>query len=233
MNIRYLLILVFTFLISCSGPRNPQKPEKDIRDTVQNKNLNSDSIFIHECVYNDLSYTFNFHLKLERIYITKENYDSTIIKVFITEKNTNRIVDSVGITSTFVYIDSIQNCNNVRSYITGKNETNGIWDMDYGILVIADVNFDLKDDIAIVSGIGASTGVMYTFFEQNNNKTFKRDSFLSDSVRFFPQNIDTINRKLSLSIPAGYKWSRQQEFHLNINTNHWEITKDTIIDISN
>ena len=164
-TMKFLPIIFIVFIIGCSGQHNPQKKKlradsmtfqtENLLNSVNNRNQkNIDSIIYYECNYKELSYTFDYKVKVKKMLNTIDYYDSSIVKIYIIDKNTNNFVDSVSFTSLFLTYNSFQDCNNVRSYISGKNETQIISDNNYGQLVIVDLNFDSKEDIAIIHDSG-------------------------------------------------------------------------------
>ena len=65
------------------------------------------------------------------------------------------------------------------------------------------MNFDGKDDIALISDMGASNGPYYTFFIQNDSNKFIKDDFLTDEVMLFPHKIDTLHKQISTAWCTG------------------------------
>jgi hypothetical protein len=213
-------------------------PFDPFEDSLRNNSKKSpkiiifDSIIYHECNYKDLSFTFDYKVKVKRMISSKDYYDSSIVRVFIIKKNTRKLVDSVSVTSLFITYNSFQDCNNVRSYITRKNSKQIIVDGNYGQLVIADLNFDSKEDIALINDSGGSSGPHYSFFIQDQGNTFHLDKFLTDSVDFFPQEINLANKTLITRVAAGAKWLSEREFHLNTSINKWKKVGHNLIDIT-
>ena len=95
------------------------------------------------------------------------------------------------------------NCENVRSYSTNVNDTLIALDNDYGDLIIADFNFDNKDDFAIKRNSGGNGGPEYDYFLQSSNNNFIKNSYLSDSLVFFPSEISKEKKCLMTLVHAG------------------------------
>src|SRR5688572_8680034 len=108
--------------------------------------LNCAFCFGQDCTHEDLSNTLDFRVNVKQIKV--DDIDSSIIKVTVRDKKTKKILHSKYFSSYFIYGNSFKNCNSVRSYITGKNKKTLVYDGDYGDLVVADFNFDGKDDFA-------------------------------------------------------------------------------------
>lgn len=87
------------------------------------------------------------------------------------------------------------------SYI-GKLDTNeGI--ENYHKFIVADFNFDNKEDIAIINYEGNNAGPQFNYYLQTTNGEFLMDTFLSQDFRFFPKKINPSDRSLMISHPIG------------------------------
>src|ERR1700722_5654977 len=68
--------------------------------------------------------------------------------------------------------DAFKSSKNSRSYITGSGRNVPVEDFDFGDLIIADLNFDGNEDIAVKTGLSADAGPYYTFYTQGNDGRF-------------------------------------------------------------
>ena len=93
-------------------------------------------------------------------------------------------------------------CNLCRSYQTGKNETVEEQDNDYGDIIVADFNFDKKEDLALKSDSGGNGGPAYKFYLQDSNGKFYLDNFLTDTMTYFPTHINKNNKTLTTLVHA-------------------------------
>jgi hypothetical protein len=66
-----------------------------------------------------------------------------------------------------------------------------------------DLNFDGLDDIAVVNNAGGNSGPLYSFYTQADGKKFVLDRFLTDSLMFFPSEINRKNKTLTISFHVG------------------------------
>jgi hypothetical protein len=98
-------------------------------------------------------------------------------------------LDSMKWSTHFYYNYVFSSDTNVRSYSCHVNENAEIVDNNFGDVVVADLNFDGLDDIAIVRETN-NAGVLYNYYLQTPKNRFLADAFLNDSVGSFPQEID-------------------------------------------
>jgi hypothetical protein len=174
-----------------------------------------------ECLFSDLSNHFDFHVRFWRFQNLRNNDDSCSVKINIIDKERKVIVDSIAICSWDFWSTSFNACdydlrakNNYRtaSYVTGKDTAELNVDnfhLDYGDIVVADLNFDGKEDVAVVRDWGKAQGFRYNFYIQVNKKRFKLDLFLTDSVKVFPREIDKKKKLLTNLVsvgPCGYAY---------------------------
>jgi hypothetical protein len=176
-------------------------PEKNT--TKGNTVTTKDSISTTEHFYDDLSNTVNFNLKLKRKY---DGNGEIIIgyqwALYIIDKRNNNLIDSIRQAAVLYQIFQ-EDSNKVRSFTTGKNKTEKAVDNDYGDLVIADLNFDSREDIALVNDDGGNGGRFYSYYLQGEDKNFHLDQFLTDSMVYFPAQINKKSKTLVTYVHAG------------------------------
>ncbi|MCO5234081.1 MAG: hypothetical protein LC105_05580 [Chitinophagales bacterium] len=225
--------IILIFLISCTekhsnGQLNTIESDSIKVDKTIAMSDNIDSNITLECIQRDLSNSFDFRIKFNRILFQNGDNDSCIIKVYILDKKTQKELDSILITSRFMYENVFKNCDNFRSFITGKNINNEALDNDFGEFIVADLNFDSKDDIAIINDSGGNGGVFYNFYIQGENNTFKLDKYLTDSMVYFPSEMIKNKKMLITYVHAGVCGLGEQKFIYN-STNTWRMISDKII----
>ncbi len=143
------------------------------------------------CDHYDLSRQFDFRIEYKQHVSAKSQDEFWTMDIVISDKTGGRnIVDSVHHRLDFIHWSGFPDCNNCLSYITGKNKERIVTDNDYGELVIADFNFDGREDFAVYNDIGGNGGPMYTYYMQNENEEFRSDAFLSDTMKYFPDEMD-------------------------------------------
>ena len=221
------LLMFFLFLISCSEKQRSasetnldhqtaeEKPEYKISGDASGTS-DSDST-VNECIYSDLSNNYIFRTKFKRIAIADQ--DSCIVQLDIIKRTTNEKIDSIVGKLGYLYSNAFQNCQNARSYITGTNATQEAQDNNYGDLVIADFNFDSKEDVALINDSGGNGGPLYSFYLQTNNDRFKRNNFLSDTMKIFPSKMLSNTKTLITYVHAGacdvsenvFQWNEEKK----------------------
>ena len=136
---------------------------------------------------------------------------------------TKRTIQTVHITSNFLLGESsFVNCNNVRSYTTGINLNTEVVDNDFGDLIVADFNFDNKEDFAVKREEGGNGGPLYNYYLQTSPNTFKLDKFLSETMIFFPKEISKSNRTLITLVHASAVSVCETIYKFDSSTNKWK-----------
>ena len=117
--------------------------------TVISLYLISSEVFSQTCIHKDLSRKVIIMVQTKRIKITDQDRDSCIVKVKIVDKRTKKEIQEISLATSLLFESDFSNCRSVRSYITGKRVKSEVMDNDFGDIVMADFNFDSKEDIAI------------------------------------------------------------------------------------
>jgi hypothetical protein len=173
------------------------------------------------CLHTGLSKTFNFQTNIKRIKLDKEP-DSCSISVRVMIKKTKKNVQSIHFSTNFLLGDSsFVCCNNTRSYTTGKNKNAEVVDNDYGDLIVADFNFDNKEDFAIKREEGGNGGPLYNYYIQMVDSTFKLDKYLSQTMIWFPSNIDKNKKTLTTVVHANAYQMSETTYKLDTLKNKW------------
>jgi hypothetical protein len=159
---------------------------------------------------------------LKRYTGTWEHHDSCVLNVFVKDKKTRECIDTLSISSLFYLSDTFANCDSVMSFTTGFNSKRKVVDNYFGDLVVADLNFDKKDDIAIMNDYGGNGGPFYSYFIQGNFKKFSLDKFLTDSMTYFPYGIDKQKRRLTTYVHAGVCCTGEDVYQFDKLTGKWK-----------
>ena len=149
---------------------------------------------------------------------------SAMIRLRVNDKLTGKLLDRIVLIPaiwTNWYYDEFD-CNDATSYSTGFNADRTIYNNYFGTVVIADLNFDGKDDIALVNGSAATSGPFYTFYIQNDDGKFKKDYFLSDEMMYFPNEIDSLHRQLTTYAHSSSVEMCKRVYQLDSITNKWK-----------
>lgn len=191
--------------------------------------MSDNLILAQTCLHKNLSNTYNYRTTAKKI---KDEFDvlrmNEIIievlnksggslrqKIIINNRESNYILDNV-----------FSACNLTRSYITGINKNKVAEDGDYGDFIVADLNFDEKEDIVGKMEQGSNSGPSYQFLTMRKDGNFKNDTFLSESVQHFSDNINYKTKTLTTFIQAGAYGYNEHVFKYNPITEKWvEIKK--------
>lgn len=169
------------------------------------------------CVYSKLSKTYSFLVSFRDSFVTLTiNNNKTGKKQVITYQ------------AEFL-IDEFESCNAVRSYITGYNKNTPIVDNDYGSLIVADFNFDGREDVAIKNDSGGNGGPLYNYYLQNAKGIFVIDDFLTNTVQFFPSDINPAKNQLITTVHATTMQLSETTYKLNTATGQWKKTNQRFI----
>lgn len=153
------------------------------------------------CTYTNLSKDFDFKVTLKRMKKDGEGTRECDVKVEIIKKIT-KAKQVLTFHSEWMFKADFADSKTVRSYSTKYNLKAKAVDNDFGDLVIADLNFDGREDIAIKKDSGGNGGPLYNFYLQDKTGTFIIDSFLTGSVEFFPSKIDYKEKTLITLVHA-------------------------------
>ena len=127
--------------------------------------------------------------------------------VLITRKADKKIVQSIKYNyanngeegSFFIF-----NCSS-RSFITGFNKNAPCVDGEWGDIIVADFNFDGKEDFAIRKRQSPMDAPIepVDFYIQNDKGQFIKDSYLSSEFDILPDKIDARNHTISIEYGIG------------------------------
>jgi hypothetical protein len=231
--VRPFLIILTGLLGSCTTGQKPKDtPGSDTTVAVKIETSNKHNFNLpssRKCEQTRLSNQFDIEINLRRYSDTTEHHDSCFLKVLIKEKQTKAIVDSMFITSLFYFDDTFANCDSVMSFTTKYNSTRQAVDNYFGDIVVADLNFDNKDDIAIINDYGGNGGTFYSYFMQGKDKKFTLDSFLTDSVTYFPSVIDKTKQRITTYVHAGACCVGEQIYKYDKSKKEWRLIKHRIL----
>ena len=141
--------------------------------------------FGQTCIHDDISNHYNFKTNISR-YKLAGTQDSCIIKITIIKKEDGKPIQTIKITSNYLFDSTYFDCNAKRSYMTLKNVKAVAQDNDFGDIIIADFNFDTLEDIALKNSSGGNGGPTYNYYLQNGVGKFVLDNYLSNTMEFFP-----------------------------------------------
>lgn len=150
--------------------------------------------------FSNLSKLYDFEVCVTKV-LQEQTLDSTTVVLKVFSKGDSTSVLNMNFSTRFLS-DSVFT-NHVRSYSTDVNTTTDVLDNDYGDLIVADFNFDCKDDFAVKMDEGGNGGPVYHYYLQNSNGSgFTSDSFLNTEVLFFPSEINNRTNTLTTVVHA-------------------------------
>ena len=171
------------------------------------------------CLHTDLSKRFDYKI----IKSGKKDTDGFVRKPKITieiyNKSDKSLFQRLQFTAEGDLYNTFDTCANDRSYITGKNKDVEVSDEDYGDIVVADLNFDGKEDFAVKYHMPVDVGPEYWYFIQGKHG-FKKDDYLSDKMPFFPWLIKRKTHTL-ISIVSPNWGTNIYQFKYNVSTKKW------------
>ncbi len=173
-----------------------------------------------ECVHENLSVRFDFRTRL----VYDEKSGISTISVDIIDKSQRGNIQTVTIKGEGFYADSFSACNSVRSYTTNVNDdlpSGG--ENDSGNLIVADFNFDGREDFALKRDKGGNGGPLYEFYVQSADKKFHSDKFLTDTMEFFPLKVDAKKKRLTTLVHANAYQMCKQVYQYDPKSAKWKL----------
>lgn len=219
---KQISILLTILFYTCLGLRGQQPITSS--GTMQKQNIIQSKFTLlasNNCNQTNLSNQFDLSIDYKRYSDTIDLQDSSVLIVDVKDKETKSTIDQFTITSSFYYSFMFLSCDSMTSYTTNFKADREIADNYFGDIVIADLNFDGYDDIAVVNDSGGNGGPHYNFYIQTNNRKFIMDKFLTESVVFFPSTISSKNKTLTTLVHAGVCGLGENIYVYDKNKNMW------------
>lgn len=227
---RPLLLLLTILIYSCSSKQEP------------NNTTNLDSATLHinatanyilksttDCCQKHVSQQFDLSINCLRFTDTIEKQDSVFLKIFLKDKTTKTSFDSIVVNPSPFFDFLFMSCDSMTSFSTKFKADREIVDNYFGDIVVADLNFDGKDDIAIINDGGGNGGSEYIYYIQTSNKKFVLETFLTDSVSYFPTKIDNTHKRLTTYVHAGACCVGEHIYQYDKTKNLWRQTSHKIL----
>jgi hypothetical protein len=182
------------------------------------------TLFGQKCVDKNLSNNFIFETEID----TKSQNELTSCRILVSvyDNKNNKKIQSLEINSEFILVTkSFKNCESNRSFITGKNQYREAEENDYGDIIVADFNFDNKEDFAIKREEGGNGGPLYKFYIQTENRKFVLDNFLSDTMMWFPFEMDKAEMTLATYVRSNSAEDEKIIYKYDVEKKEWKILK--------
>jgi hypothetical protein len=177
------------------------------------------------CVYTDLSKSLIFKMQVRRIKRPNAFSDSCIVRVTVLGKVSQKPITTITCAANHLFSDVYTQCSAVRSYSTGKNKDAIVQDYDYGDLIVADFNFDGKDDFAVKNDSGGNGGPLYNFYIQHSTDRFVLSRYLTDTVCHFPSRFESKHKTFVVLTHADAMAEGETTYRLNPKTGSWREIK--------
>ena len=161
----------------------------------------------HKCTFTHISQVYDYTIIHNDVLNADGVLEMLDAEVLITSKKDKKIIQRInynyakggGPRSSFTF-----NCLS-RSFITGFNKNAPNVDGDWGDIIVADFNFDGKEDFAIRKSASPMDAPIepVDFYIQNDKGQFIKDSYLSSEFDVFPDKIDARNHTISVEYFIG------------------------------
>ena len=187
------------------------------------------------CHFYRISADFDFVISLNRDTGTIERIVKQV-ELSIYQKGTDNVLQRISFTPACGLGYVFRHVS--RSYTTGYNSNAIAIDGDYGDIVVADLNFDGRADIAVKDEFTNGFGQLYRFYLQDKEGRFKEQKDLlmtgeTDFVPVFPSKIDSAKRTLTFWRPMNAYEARITVYKCNSTTNRFVQIGNTIETYSN
>ncbi|MES2064244.1 MAG: hypothetical protein V4456_20145 [Bacteroidota bacterium] len=155
--------------------------------------------------------------------------DSADVTLIIRDKKSGKLYQKISFGANYINEDVYKDCTKCRSYITGYHQKSEVLDYDYGDLIIADLNFDGREDIAIKNDSGGNGGPYYNFYLQGVNGQFILSQYLTTNMQSFPAEINAGSKTLTIQIHANVHQDQRNTFKYNSDNKKWRFIKHRLI----
>ncbi|HYV92890.1 MAG TPA: hypothetical protein VE978_13925 [Chitinophagales bacterium] len=184
------------------------------------------------CTHSELSKTYNFVTTIKKIKTIGE-LDSSAVVIKVKDKINSKTVCTIRFSTRFLFDSSYIHCGNARSYTTEINRNMQVLDWDYGDIIVADFNFDDREDFAIKKAEGGNGGPVYDYYIQNSDSTFIIDKFLSNTLSCFPNHFNKTKKTLTTICRATTITVTETVYRCDSLTGKWSMISNRYIDIRN
>lgn len=175
----------------------------------------------------DLSPKFNYQIAAVRVKDADGSPKISMVRLQISSKANKNRIQRIAVKPEFLFQNAYTKCSATRSYITGKRKKAQAVDNDYGDFVVADFNFDNREDFAVKRDSGGNGGAFYEYYTQNKRGAFRKDAFLTDVIGYFPGTFDARRKRLITYIHADAFGYHENIYAYNSAARRWKFFKQT------
>ena len=182
------------------------------------------------CSYTKISPTYDYFIRTTE-YATKDSDYVGNVSIVIKTKARQKKVGGF----TYPIMDGLGpqfNCTS-RSYITGYNQNAVAPDGDCGDIVVADLNFDGREDFAIKGEFTNGYGQLYRIYLQDGPGHFREETDLIGRgvedwiTKTFPVEISAKNKTLTFWSTLNAYTDENVVFRYNSTTHKWKNIKES------
>lgn len=231
---KFLYLWMLGLCFSCTEPP-VSKTETSTTEAIEKKsNARALDVVLPSVkyVYDSLSFMYDYKVLINRDTTTFGREEPKVaLKIYVRNKE-EILIDSILTDSFFFERNDYTTEGEVRSYVTGFNVNRAIRDNFYGYLVIADFNFDNLEDFAVMREFQSNAGPLYEFYIQNEEKEFEVDTFLTNTVAYFPVKIDTQYNEIETSVRVWDGAVYYSVYEWRVKTKKWIENSTVLIDFT-
>lgn len=220
MRILFNFLCVLLFFGCQNNPQTKLSDQTELQNHIEFKPISDLECF-------DTVSSKQFDLKIR--FLKYEN-DSASVKITVFDKNSDSPEYSLTLASDTKWQGVFESCKNIKSYSDQSIINDEIADNYFGDLVISDLNFDGKDDLAVFRNHGNSSGPFYDFLIQQDDLKFISNQFLKDSVRIFPSEIDSADKMIKTFEHSGICGLIENSYQLD-DFGKWKLNNQKEINI--
>jgi len=203
-------------------------PTSQIQQIQEDKRV-YDSVIRKQFLRRNLSRQFDIHLRIVRFLEKDHIHDSCMVTASLIDKKSKIIMDSVFLTSNLFFTNYFDNSFHMISYSTNVGAFKEVADNYAGDLIIADLNFDGRDDIALINDMGGNGGSFYSYFIQQPDRKFILDRYLTDSMVYFPSDFNKKRKTLTTYVHSGVSWMGKHVYQFDATKREWKRIESIIL----
>lgn len=182
----------------------------------------SSATYGQSCVEKKISKNFDFEIIKKSL--DNQDLGEAEITVLITKKIGKSKAQILKFRSEFLSKSSFINCSNNFSKYNGRGSKLDSIENDFGDLIITDLNFDGREDLAIKREEGGNGGPIYFFFIQTVDEKFIINDYLSKKMMFFPIDIESETKTLRTYVRMNSSEDESLFYQYSESEKSWKIT---------
>ena len=161
--------------------------------------------------------------------ITKKSLDEkdlgkTEITILVTKKGGKSKAQIIKFESEFLAKSSFKNCLNNFLNFSGRRSKLDSIENDFGDLIVTDLNFDGKEDLAVKREEGGNGGPIYYFYIQTENEKFIVSDYLTNEMMFFPIDFEPDTKTLRTYVRVNSSQEESIFYQYSESEKTWKVT---------